>query len=88
MKVIIIIEESHGFIGCAKDYKSSIRFLIKENWLVDVDIWDEERHIWRSHIEILGENWANIIENQWNIEKFNEFFQESFYLYEEKVYED
>ena len=93
MKIIIIEEESHGFIGCAKDYKSTIHFLIKDNWLTDnLEVWDEKKdetnNPWSPIIEVLGENWTDIIENRWNINDFNDFFEESFWLREIEVYED
>lgn len=40
MKVIIINEENHGFIGVAKNMDSALRFLVEENW-VD-DFWDKK----------------------------------------------
>ena len=34
MKTVICIhEDNHGLIGVAKDYKSAIDFLIREEWL-------------------------------------------------------
>ena len=34
MKTVICIhEDNHGLIGIAKDYKSAIDFLIREEWL-------------------------------------------------------
>lgn len=92
MKVIIIKEENHGIICCAKNYKSSIRFLIKEHWLDDnTEVWDEKKdetsHPWSPLAEVLGEDWTDIIENQWNLEDFNDFFYGSFYLYEKEIYE-
>ena len=49
-KVICIHEDNHGLIGIAKDYKSAIDFLVREEWLTDeiepIDIviisqWDD-----------------------------------------------
>lgn len=33
MKVIVIREECHGFIGMAKDMPSAFEFLVKEHWV-------------------------------------------------------
>lgn len=33
MKVIVIYEECHGFIGVAKDMKSAFQFLIDNKWI-------------------------------------------------------
>jgi hypothetical protein len=35
MTCILINEENHGTIGVATDYKSAIKWLIKERWLDD-----------------------------------------------------
>lgn len=93
MKVILIEEENHGFIGCAKDYKSSIHFLIKDDWLTDsTEVWDEEKispdNPWSPITEVLDKNWKGIIENRWDISDFNNFFSGIFLLHEIKVYED
>lgn len=50
MKVIIINEENHGFIGVAKDMDSAFRFLVKEDW-VD-GLWDNMKQIYVSPEEL------------------------------------
>ena len=56
MKVITINEESHGYIGIAKDYYSAVSFLINNSWLTEcVDVWDEHKENWIPLCEILGE---------------------------------
>lgn len=74
MKVITINEESHGYIGIAKDYYSAVSFLVNNDWLTKYDdIWDERRRIWVPICELLGEDWIDKIFS-WDIENFNEFF--------------
>lgn len=42
MKVIVINEESHGFIGLAKDMISAFDFLVNENWVTENDFLLDE----------------------------------------------
>ena len=35
MKVIVIFEECHGFIGVAKDMKSAFDFLLYDRWITE-----------------------------------------------------
>lgn len=88
MKVITINEESHGYIGLAKDYYSAVSFLINEYWLTaDDEIWDEDKKTCRQVKDVLGEEWIDKILS-WDIENFNEFFGiGSIYLAEEEVVE-
>ena len=87
--VIIIEEDNHGFIGITKDYLSAIDFLINENWLDEkFEVWadeSDENFTVQSIKDNLGENWKEIM-STWNIEKFNNFFEGSFYLTVEEVY--
>ena len=89
MKVIIIQEDNHGLIGIAKNYISAIDFLVNENWIDEnYEVWvDEldEDYIKQSIKDNLGENWKEIV-STWNTEKFNNFFDGSFYLTIEDVY--
>ena len=86
MTVIEIREDVHGNIGYAKDYKSAIHFLIEKGWLYDnFEYYDEEK----GDIELyfcLGENWKEVLLD-WNIEKFNNYFDYLLHLEEEEVYE-
>lgn len=87
MTVIEIREDNHGFIGCALDYKSAVQFLIREGWLEDNDeFYDEEEG---RDIELyfsLGEDWQEVLMD-WDINKFNDYFDGYLYLEEEEVYE-
>ena len=87
MTVIEIREDNHGNIGYAVDYKSAIHFLIKEGWLYDnLEYYDEEEG---RDIELyfcLGENWQEVLLD-WDINKFNDYFEGHLLLEEEEVYE-
>lgn len=81
MIVIVINEDSHGMIGIAKNYYNAARWLIKQHWIDNLtDCWDDSTNKWRPIEEILGKDWQEIITDYWNIEKFNNFFENSFYL--------
>lgn len=84
MRVIKIDEETHGFIGLAKDCASAIRFLYDENWLTeDTEIWDDEEQIWRPLKELC--EMEEIL--SLDLESFNRVFECVFLLEEVKVYE-
>lgn len=89
MKVIIIDEENHGFIGVADSVIHAIDFLIENHWLTEYSSvfqyagngkWTES-----SVKERFGDSWAQTIK-QFNREKFNDEFEGSFYFSEETVY--
>lgn len=83
MKVIIINEDLHGFIGLATNYSCAIDFLVKENWL------NENTEIWVNHhgylLKEVFPNWYEEIKS-WDIKKFNEFFRCDFDLEPVEVY--
>lgn len=85
MKVISINEENHGYIGVAKDCKSAIDFLIKNDWLESFsEVYSEDR----GYIEVkdaFGENWVEVVMNM-NIDDFNYNFEGLFELDEREVY--
>lgn len=88
MKTVVLIEEdNHGLIGVAKDYTSAVIFLIKKGWLDEnYEVWvDNEDGLTKTIKELLGEEWKEVVFS-WSLEKFNEFFDGSFYLNIEKVY--
>ena len=85
MKVIIMNEDNHGFIGLAKDYPSAVKFLIDNGWLDDyTEVWVRENE-WARLSEVLGEDWADKMEN-WGVENFNDYWDGSFYFEEREVY--
>ena len=90
-KVIIIYEANHGIIGVAKHIKEVVHFLCNSNWLdenlivqyiYDEDLEDYEE---KSVKEDLGEDWYKKIEDM-NIQEFNEYFEDIFFLEVENVH--
>ena len=83
MTVISVSEDNHGFLCVAKDYQSAVMWLIGSNWLYDnFDVCDNDTDEWRSLKEVLGEDWADIILEKWDLPNFNYFFDGCFYLKE------
>ena len=71
MTVIAINEDSHGYIGVAKDYSAAIDFLINENWLDEcVNVFDEAKQEWLSVEDVFGPDWRTTVRG-WNLEQFN-----------------
>jgi hypothetical protein len=78
-KVTIISEENHGVIGVAVDRESAIRWLIQTDWINGgTDFWVDEK--WQSVEQLFGENWQEKL-----VEQDDEFFEGSFYFYEENL---
>ena len=87
MTVIRIVEDEHGFLAIAKNYKAAIHYLIDHYWLDDnSEIWDENTHNWVNIKEVLGENWKDKV-YQLSLDEFFNYFDGQFYLYEDNVYE-
>ena len=81
MKVVRIEEENHGFIGVANSYRNAVMWLISNKWLADyTEIYDEETDSWIQVKDRFGEDWADLMTDQWNIEDFNDYWDGSFYL--------
>ena len=87
MKIILINEECHGFIGVAKDYNAALRFLIDKGWLADYTEIYVGDYDYKRLVEVLGEDWADTMTEHWDINNFNDFWEGSFYLEEEDLYE-
>lgn len=85
--VCLIYEEDHAMIGVAKDYKSSIDFLINEDWLCGSNYCCDDNEKERTLKEFLGENWENIIKNEWDIEDFNWYLNDTIVIRVLNVYE-
>lgn len=85
MKVIVIEAQGDGWIAVAKDMKSAIKYLIKNEWIKKDDTYFINYH-WISIIEKFGENWEDNISNV-SIDEFNKFFRHLIYLEEEEIYE-
>ena len=85
MTVIEIHEDNHGLIGIAKDYKSTLDFLLNNHWIEDsTEIWAGDSYYQRLD-EKLGEDWFDKM-CSWNIGNFNEYWDGSFMLIETEVY--
>lgn len=85
MKVITINEDNHGQIGIALNYYNAVKWLIENNWLDDtVELWykfsGNDDGDWISIKVVYGENYANDILNNWDINTFNEAFEGTFLL--------
>lgn len=79
-KVILINEENHGLIGVANNYYNAVKWLIEDGWLISFsEIWVEDDR-WERIVNIFGENWEDLMLNEWDLDKFNELFQCSFSL--------
>ena len=86
-KVIVIEEDGYGIIGVAKDYKSAVYFLINNELLLNhTDMYDNEKEEYIEVEDFLGEDWKDIILNEWDIDTFCEKFDGVFFLTEEDVY--
>ena len=85
MTVIQISEDNHGLIGIAKDYKSAIDFLFNNHWIEDsTEIWAGDFYYQRLD-EALGEDWLDKM-TSWDVENFNDFWENSFLLTKTEVY--
>lgn len=87
MKVILINEDNHGLIGVAKTYKDAVMFLINDHWLTDhTEVFTSDYSFETAWIcEVLGEDWVDVIRDEWTINTFNDYFCDSFMLNEEEV---
>ena len=87
MKVIIIHEENHGFIGVAKDMDSAFRFLIEENWVED--FWDKKIQRYLYHTAFFERyNVDNLLDlMKVMYEEDENAFDGLFYFSEETVFE-
>ena len=83
MKAVIINDSDRNFLGLAANFTCAIDFLIKEKWL------DGNNQIWINHrgflLKEIFPNWQVEIKN-WDIEFFNKFFYDDFYLEVVEVY--
>ena len=85
MKVITIYEDNHGQIGIALNYYNAVKWLIENDWLDDtIEVWsksaNDDWYDWISIKEVYGENYADDILNNWDINTFNEIFAGTFLL--------
>lgn len=83
MKAIVIYDNSREFIGVAANYPWAIDFLIQKDYL------NGNNQVWVNHhgflLKEVFPNWREEIKS-WDIEKFNKFFNDVFYLEAVEVY--
>lgn len=78
MKVVLIHEDNHGFLGVAKDYENAINFLLQNRWLnTDIEIYVDDEYDFKS-LKELNVSIEDI--KKMDIDKFNDFFEGIFYL--------
>lgn len=84
MQVISIQEDNHGQIGIALNYYNAIQWLIGNKWITDhTEICtgeDYHSYVWKPITEVLGEDWADKMLEQWDIDTFNDYWEGSFLL--------
>lgn len=84
MKVTVISEECHGYIGIAKDFESAVDFLLTNHWIdSQLEIWDKIK--WIRLDKVFGDNWEEEVRNM-SKEDFKIIFDSSFFLEELTVY--
>lgn len=84
MTVILIHEDNHGLLGVAKDYESAIDYLIQDKWLdVDREVYDTEKD---TFVPLRELNITIDDIRALDIDKFNELFDQCFYLDVENVW--
>ena len=84
MKVVLINEENHGLLGVALNYYNAVKWLIKEGWLNsddEVPVGDDEHtYDWQPIDKVYGENWADVMLNEWDIDTFNKNMEGGYLL--------
>lgn len=86
MKVIVVNEESHGFLCVAKDFQSAVDYLIKDYWLHEAtEIYNDAKSEWMRLDEFYGEDWEEEV-RRLTRKGFEELFNEIFYLEDEEIY--
>lgn len=91
MKVIVISEECHGFIGLADNLEHAIDFLMDEDWLNEgttIPIFNSKTKIWEDVpvTERLGEHWGNTLRSAESCDELNEALDGCFFFDEMDVY--
>ena len=81
MTVILINEDNHGLIGVANNYYNAVTWLINNGWIDNnTEAWNDTSNRWEKLIDLQGENWADRMRDEWDINNFNYFWEESFSL--------
>lgn len=91
MNVILINEDNHGLVGVANNYYNAVKWLIAEDWISDtteICVGENEySYEWKPLKEVLGEDWADKMLEQWDIENFNDYWEGSFLLQSVEVFQ-
>ena len=75
MTIIIINNSGYGCLCAATNYYNAVKWLIDEGWLTSsTDIYNWSKDEYNTVEENFGTNWAEIILNEWDINKFNSTF--------------
>ena len=76
MTVIVIFKGDYSILGIADNYHNAIDYLIRDQWIDDsTEVWNDAASNWEKIIDLQGENWANRMRDEWDIEDFNYFFE-------------
>lgn len=85
MEIVVIIEENHGVIGIATNYKAAKQWLIRKGWIDQYsEIYNCDTSKWESLEELYGENWK---ETYMNFDK-EDMECMGFYLNDEELAEE
>ena len=79
MKVTLIGEDNHGQIGVAINYYNAVKWLINNHWITASDeVFIDNK--WKTVVEAFGDNWSDLMLNEWDINTFNDYWDGCFYL--------
>ena len=91
MNVILIYEDNHGLVGVANNYYNAVKLLIADDWISDtteICIGENKNsYEWKPLKEVFGEDWADKMLEQWDIENFNDYWRDTFLLELVKVFQ-
>lgn len=83
-QIVRIEEENHGLLGIALNYYNAVKWLIGNGWIDDnTEIYtgdDEHSYQWDKVKNVLGEDWADKMTDEWDIDTFNDYWEGSFLL--------
>jgi hypothetical protein len=83
MSVVLIYDEDVTLLGVAKNCKAAVDFLFNKGYLSDsMQIYDQESNHYVRIDEYYGENWLDVIRDEWDVENFNEFWHSWLFLEE------
>lgn len=87
MKIILIEEENHGFIGAVTRKDLILPWLVRNNWMNQfTEIYDEKMNDYRSLRDIFGLTWYQSLAAL-NFDDLCDLFDGVLYFSEEEVWE-